>query len=191
MADPLAPLARALREVIAWLDGHKVRGAIIGGVAASLRGRPRVTRDIDCLVLVDTEDWGALLEAAVSFGLLPRVQDPLVFARQSRVLLLRHQPTEVDIDVTFGALLFEDELVARATRVEVAGVSVRVATAQDLIVMKAVAGRPRDWADIEGILDADPDLDLDPVREQVQEFANLLDQPEIASRLEALIRSRE
>jgi len=191
VADPLAPLAGALRDVIAWLESQGVPGAIIGGVAASLRGRPRATRDIDCLVLVDTDDWEALLEASASFGFLARVQDPLAFARQSRVLLLRHQPTEVDIDVTFGVLPFENELVARATRVEVAGISVRVATAQDLIVMKAVAGRPRDLADIEGLLDTEPDLDLDRLRRQVRAFADLLEQPEIASNLDALIRNRD
>ena len=190
MADPLAPLAAALRDLAAWLDDAKLPCAVIGGVAASLRGRPRATRDVDCLVLADEDTWQRLVESATKHDIQPRVTDPVAFARESRVLLLRHGPTSVDIDLTLGALLFEEELVLRATRVDVAGVSVPVATAEDLVVMKAIAGRPRDRGDIEGLLDAHPDLDVDRVRKQVAEFAAMLESPEIAADLEALLQGR-
>lgn len=51
----LAPLLAALRALVAWLDATGTRGAIIGGVAASLLGRPRVTGDVGALVLVDDD----------------------------------------------------------------------------------------------------------------------------------------
>ena len=55
MAEPveLAPLLVVLRDLVAWLDAEKVPGVVIGGLAASLLGRPRLTRDVDALVLAD------------------------------------------------------------------------------------------------------------------------------------------
>ncbi len=44
---PLVPLLDALRDLAAWLRTAKVPGLVMGGVAVSLLGRPRVTKDVD------------------------------------------------------------------------------------------------------------------------------------------------
>jgi len=188
--DPLAPLAAAIADVASWLREGAGRGAIIGGVAASVLARPRVTRDIDCVVMANEDDVQTLLESAARFRLVPRVEDPAGFARETRILLLRHQPSAVDIDVSLGMLAFEADLVARAVTTDIAGARAPVATPEDLIVMKAVAGRPQDIVDIEGLLKRHPDLDLDRVREHVRQFAEQLEMPEIADTLETLLRGR-
>lgn len=59
--EPLSPLLAALRDLVAWLQDKKVPGVIIGGVAASILGRPRMTRDIEALILLDEGDWGKFL----------------------------------------------------------------------------------------------------------------------------------
>ena len=59
--DVLSPLLQALLDLIKWLQERNVRGIIIGGVAASLLGRPRVTRDIDALILLDSNWWEEFL----------------------------------------------------------------------------------------------------------------------------------
>jgi hypothetical protein len=59
--------------------------------------------------------------------------------------------------------------------------------AEDLVVMKALARRTRDIADIEAVLDAHPDLDLDRVRYWVGEFAAVLEAPEILEDLERML----
>ncbi len=48
---PLAPLLAALADLTRWLRSTQTSGAVIGGVAASILGRPRFTRDIDAVVL--------------------------------------------------------------------------------------------------------------------------------------------
>jgi hypothetical protein len=66
-------------------------------------------------------------------------------------------------------------------------VRVRVPTPEDLIIMKAVAQRPKDLNDIEAILRAHPDLDLDRVMRWTREFAAALETPEILVGLERLL----
>jgi uncharacterized protein (DUF2336 family) len=45
---------------------------------------------------------------------------------------------------------------------------------EDLLIMKAVARRPKDLQDIEGLLAAHPDADIVAVRRWVREFATAM-----------------
>ena len=71
--------------------------------------------------------------------------------------------------------------------VEVSGVLVPLPRPEDLIVLKAVARRPQDLADIEAILAAQPRLNLRRVQRWVREFSEALSMPEILRDLEALL----
>lgn len=187
----LAPLISALADLVKWFEAAGVPGVVIGGVAASLLGRPRLTHDVDALVVANETRWQEFVERGAPFGFHPRLTDALAFAARARVLLMRHVPSEVDVDVTFGALRFEEEAVAHRTVVTVAGVALPLPTPEDLIVMKAVAHRPRDLSDIEAILDAHPDLDVERVRRWVREFARAAGMPEIWDDLLRLLKDRE
>jgi hypothetical protein len=94
----LAPLLAVLADLIAWLKTEEVEGVVIGGLAASLLGRPRLTRDVDVLV-VDEGRWAGFLTTGATYGFVPRQRDTLAFAEQSRVLLVRHEPSGLDADV--------------------------------------------------------------------------------------------
>ena len=107
-------------------------------------------------------------------------------------MLLSHNPSKTDVDVSLGVLPFERESVERASIVTVAGISFPVISPEDLIIMKALARRTRDVADIEAVLDAHPDLDLNRIRYWVSQFASILDVPEILDDLERMLnRSRQ
>lgn len=186
----LAPLLAALEDLVGWFKDREVPGVVIGGVAASILGRPRMTRDVDALVLLAEDQWGEFLAAGAPHGFVPRRPDTLAFAQETRVLLVGHEPSGIDADIVFGSLPFEKEAVARATWLELGGVRVPLPLPEDLIVMKAVAHRPRDLDDIEAILAANPRLNLRRVRRWVREFAAALSMPEILNDLEALLSQR-
>lgn len=188
-AKEVLPVA-ALSDLVKWWQSQHVPGLVIGGLAVALLGRPRLTRDVDVLVLLDEERWPGFLESGSEFGFLPRQPDALAFAQEARVLLLRHQPTGIDVDVVLGCLPFEEEAIARATAVQVAGVSVPLPTPEDLIIMKAVAHRERDLLDIEGLLAAHSNLDLRRVRRWVRVFADALETPELYDDLQQRLRRR-
>ena len=158
----------------AWLDAEATPGAVIGGVAASILGRPRLTEDIDLLVLLERREWSAFLTSGREFGFVPRIDDALDFAATSRVLLVLHEPSETPVDIVLGALPLEGEIVRGARPVEIAGVSVPLPTPEAVVVMKAIAHRARDIADIEGILEVHDRLDLDWIRTRLAEFDQAL-----------------
>jgi len=187
----LTPLLAVLRDLVVWLQAGKVPGVVIGGLAASLLGRPRLTRDVDVLVLVDEGHWADFLAAGAEHGFSPRRDDALAFAQETRVLLVRHLESGIDGDMVFGSLPFEKKAVARATWLELGGIRVPLPLPEDLIVMKAVAHRPQDLADIEAILSAHPKLNLRRVRRWVREFAAALSMPEILNDLETLLSRRK
>ena len=157
----------------------------------SLLGRPRLTEDVDALLWLPEESWDEFIKSGADFGFTPRLPDAVEFARQARMFLVRHDATGIPFDLMAGALPFEEEAVGRAQRIALLGVDVPVVTAEDLIIMKAVAHRSRDIADIESVLEAQPDADLVRVRRWVGAFAEMMDLPDLLDDIEAvLLRSK-
>lgn len=177
----------ALRALTEWFASRETPYLVIGGMAIALVARSRATDDIDSVVLIDEDKLQEFVDAAVSHGFVPRKADAVEFARTARVLLLRHGPSGVDVDISLGALAFEHDSIARGMTVQAGGISVRVPLLEDLIIMKAVSGRPLDLADIDTILDMQPEVDRDRVRRAVLEFAELLEQPELVGKIEELL----
>jgi hypothetical protein len=63
-------------------------------------------------------------------------------------------------------------------------------SAEDLVIMKAVARRQQDIGDIHAVLDRSSDLDLARIRHHLREFSSVLEMPEIHDDFEKLLRSR-
>ena len=185
--NPLVPLLYALGAVSEWLDAGSTPGAIVGGVAASILGRPRLTEDVDVLVLLEREDWSSFLTAGQAFGFVPRIDDALGFAEESRVLLVSHRPSGTPIDIVLGALALEEEIVRGAARIEIAGVAISLPTPESIVVMKAIAQRSRDVADIEGILETRDHLDIDWIRAWLTEFDRALGRTDLLAEFERTV----
>ena len=185
---PTLPPEATLSALVDWLRSEDVSGLIIGGIAASLLGRPRLTRDVDVLILLEEPYWERFLNAGARFGFLARIKDVLVFARQSRVFLVHHKPSGVDVDISLAGLPFEKESIAQVRWTKVGKLSLPLPTPENLIIMKAVAHRPQDMADIKALLDANPKVNLRRVRRWVKEFSSALVVPDILGDLESLLR---
>ena len=56
--------------------------------------------------------------------------------------------------------------------------------------MKAVAARPKDLIDVDAIIDANPNLEYERIRERVREFAEVLDMPDIFQELDTLLTKK-
>ena len=89
-------------------------------------------------------------------------------------------------DISMGLPGYEDEVMDRAVEFALEpGKAIRVCSAEDLIIHKAIAGRPQDVRDVEGIVYRQRDgLDVALIRRWLQAFAELLDNAEIVERFE-------
>jgi hypothetical protein len=182
-------LLRALRALASALDALGRPAMIIGGIAVIARGVPRQTIDIDATIAAADLDLDALLATLAAHHLTPRIENALAFARERQVLLLRHDPTGTPLEVSLAWLPFEMDALERATVVDFGGVTIRVATAEDLIVLKAVAWRDRDRGDIERLLLLHAaEVNLERVRALVGEFAAAIDEPERLREFDGLVR---
>ena len=152
----------------------------------------RTTRDIDATVEAGDVDLGELVTALAAHGIVPRVDDAVTFATRHQVLLMKHEQTEVPIDLSLAWLPFESEAIAAAEFVEIAGVRVRVARAEDLVIYKAVAWRSQDQEDIKRLLRLHRrSMNIERVRRLVADFADAMEEPERVTDLERLLRRTE
>ena len=174
--EPFRAAIEAIQRLLAKFDN---RGVIIGGIAVGFLGRPRLTEDVDAMFLLSTQDIARFLEAAKHENMQSRIPNAEEFARKNRVLLLQHAPTETNIDISLGILPFEQEMVERGVVLSTSTLSIRLPTPEDLIIMKAVAHRPKDLEDIRTIIDKNPKLDVDRIRHWVKSFADILESSDL------------
>ena len=176
-------------EIHQFLTAHKIPYAIIGGTALPRWGEPRFTKDVDLVTMIPLEE-GAEPFARLVLGHFserpdPRRPDPIAFARQKRMILIRAS-NGCDVDISLGVPGYEDEVMRRAVDFELEpGKVVRVCSAEDLIIHKCVAGRPQDLADVDGILIRQRDkIDSTYIRKWLGTLSELAMKPEIVDRFE-------
>ena len=183
----MEPLADPLQAVQRLLVRFGERGVIIGGAAISLIGKPRYTEDIDAVVLLSTREIPHLLEIAGEEGIEPRIEAAADFAKKNRVLLMRHPASGTNIDISLGILPFEEELVERSTVYEFGPLKLRLPTPEDLIILKAVAHRPKGLQDILDLKNKYPALDQKRIERWLKDFGEALDQPDLWEEIKALL----
>jgi hypothetical protein len=179
-----------LASLTEWFKDQRVSYAIIGGAAIGFLAQPRATQDIDAVTWFDLAETAGFVKSGARFGFFPRISDPIEFALKSRVLLLQHNQTKIDVDISIGALPFEREMIERAIEFTTPELTVQIATPEDLIISKAVAHRKRDLLDIDNLVSVYPNLDLARIRHWVGQFAAVLESPELVSDLENLLENR-
>lgn len=140
----------ALEAAAALLDPLRIRWAVFGALAANLyRAETRFTQDLD-LLLYDAGPGVEAIEAAfAAAGWRVRRATP-----DGTMLRARH-PEHGDVDLVVAETAYQREALARAREQVLAdGTRVRALAIEDVLIHKLIAGRARDVADIESILDA-------------------------------------
>ncbi|MGC9453090.1 MAG: nucleotidyl transferase AbiEii/AbiGii toxin family protein [Oceanipulchritudo sp.] len=179
-------LIQAAREVQDAMEKTGLPFCFIGGLANLHWGEPRLTRDLDLTVLAGWGNEGAVTDRILR-EIQPRMKDARAFALENRVLLLQTS-AGVPIDLALGALPFEESATKRAKDMPITGIPLRLCSAEDLVVMKAFANRPRDWSDVEGILMRQKGkLDMNYILEQLASIAPAKPEEEIMSKFKEFL----
>lgn len=175
-----------IARVARALDARELPYMIIGGQAVLLHGEPRLTRGVDVTLGAAPERLADVLAVCRRVGLTPLV-DPEPFVAETLVLPCEEEATGLRVDFVFSYEGFERDALRRAVRVRVGDGEARFASAEDLVILKVVAGRPRDLEDVRGVLLRTPGLDADAVRTWLRAFEEALDLP-LVERFEAVRR---
>jgi Nucleotidyl transferase AbiEii toxin, Type IV TA system len=165
-----SPVESALRRAVTDLDALKVRWALIGGLAVSVRSVPRFTKDLDFAIAVANDSEAEdVVHRLRGRGYQPaEVLEQQYVERLSGVRLER-SGSDVIVDLLFASSGIENEVVTSATRLEVLPqLSAPVATTGHLIALKTLAGRNQDLTDIGSLIPAASTEDLEAAREAVR-----------------------
>lgn len=135
------------RDLLAEFVRFAVRFAILGGYAVGHHAKPRATKDLDLLVSGEGDNLERLGAALTAFGAPANVIAAARTMAPTDVVFLGVAPVRIDILRTADGIETEGVL-ARSQPVDLAGLSVRVISLDDLIINKRAAGRPQDMADV-------------------------------------------
>jgi hypothetical protein len=142
-------------EILERLTARGVDFLIVGGIAAVLHGSARSTFDLDICFATDQANLDALGEVLVGLDARLRgVPDNVPFVpdgqtlRKVELLTLSTSAGNLDLlAVPPGAPPYQ-RLRRNADRYDIGGVTVLVASIEDLIAMKDKARRPKDLEDL-------------------------------------------
>ncbi len=164
-----------LKQLAAALDRAGLPYMIFGGQAVLLYGEPRLTRDIDVTLGVDTTHAAALQQLIAEMQWKILVDDVDEFLRQTFVLPVMDPQSNIRIDFVFSLSGYEREAIERASVVSIDGVEVRFVSLEDLVVMKTISGRPRDLEDVAGVIRKNRSFDRSYVEQWLAQFDTELD----------------
>ena len=154
-------MKNALTQVLAKfsneLEARSLRYALIGGLAASIRGRIRTTEDLDLILLCSLDESLAFVESLEESGFSSLVDDYEEIARSALLIPLVHDVSGIQLDLAIGLSGFEQQIVERADPMIIDGSEIFVATAEDVLLLKVLAGRPQDLQDVDGIVNVQAD----------------------------------
>ena len=159
-----------LAKISLGLEQRGIPYMVIGGQAVLVHGEPRLTRDIDITLGAGPDQVGEVLNIVRDWGWRVLVDDPVDFVQRTMVLPCLEPESSFRVEFIFSFTPYERGALQRALRVNLNGTDVRFASAEDLIIHKIFAGRPRDLEDVRGILLKNKELDLTYLRRWLKEF---------------------
>ena len=137
-------------QAIELLDKLKYPYVIIGGLAVSLIGEPRMTLDIDFILSIPEKDIHNFLETAIKRGFGLNMKKELQRIKQTGTF--RFSMGIFHADVILASSEFESSVFKRRKKIKLAGKKAYFPSPEDLIILKIVVGREKDMLDAKSIL---------------------------------------
>lgn len=157
--------ANAIRYLATALDSEGIAWAVAGAVAANhYRDETRSTMDLDVVLSLSTQSIDVVTQTLEKEGwrTLEVIENWLIRAEH---------PDNGRLDVLVSQTEYEDTAVNRAVRVNLdQEIAYRTLAIEDVLILKLIADRYRDQADVESILVTEPSLDWQYMERWIEEF---------------------
>ena len=179
-------LSEAIEDIVGLFDSLGHEYALMGGIAVRVYGIPRATYDVDFTAAIRRDALADFFRRAQEIGYAvaePYLQGwvdqvggmPLVKIR----LLLAGR--EVDVDIFLSESSYQATLLSRRKWAKLNGIDAWLVSPEDLVLLKLLANRPRDVADVGDVFFMQGQLDVEYMRHWAQQVG-------VSDRLENALR---
>ena len=149
------------------LDSAGITHQFGGAIALAWYRYPRATTDIDVNLTLPPAAADPVLGLLGHLGVTATAEDREVIARDGQARL---DWGGSYLDVFFATLDFHLEMAEHARPVHFGPVDIPILAPEDLIVCKAIFGRPKDWLDIDEMLRWGTEVDAERTLHWVSEI---------------------
>lgn len=144
------------------LNELKVDYLVVGGLAVNFHGVPRMTYDIDLMILLQQENISKFVTKLTDWGYRPKIPvNPMDLAdeakrkswiQEKRMKAINFYSETLpigEVDIVFDSPIPYDELKNRSVLIELESEKIPTVSIHDLIKLKQNSGRKQDLADVE------------------------------------------
>ena len=181
-------LTELFSDLDAVFDRTSARWYVFGAQAAIVHGAARLTADVDITVMLGDHPIENLIQVLKEKGFEICMSDILTLVEHSRVLPVIHSKSSIPVDIVLGSPGLEEKFMQRAQQYDMAGVMVPIASSEDVIAMKILAGREKDLDDVLAIIMAQGErLDLLTTRSTLELLEKALDRSDLLRTLDEIV----
>ena len=171
----MSDLTTVLADFVRLFDELAMDYAVMGGMAVRVHGIPRPTFDLDFTVAIRRDELPRFYERVIAAGYtVPEAYLTGWVDQVSGLPLIKVKffvaGNSVDLDLFLAESPFQQELISRRQQHVVDGQPTWVVSPEDLILLKLIAHRPRDFVDVADVLFAQGQLDEAYLREWANEL---------------------
>lgn len=156
----------ALASIHQLLAKAKLEYALIGAHAVNAWIEPRLTADIDIVAIAPADRVAQARAVLAGQGYVAEVEPAADLASGPDFMRFTAPGNSIVLEIQVAKTEFQSEVVRRARTGEN---GIRIATPEDLIIMKLIAYRPKDRIDLEGLIQL-PELDWSYVERWAAEW---------------------
>ena len=161
---------KLLEQIARELSAQNIPYMIIGGQAILLYGEPRLTKDIDVTLGMGIDALDRIAQSVENLMFKMLVPEPEDFVKETMVLPTLHEESGIRVDFIFSFSAYEHQAIQNANQVRIGSQNVFFASLEDVIILKIIAGRPRDIEDIRSVILKNPDFNLNYIEKWLAEF---------------------
>jgi predicted nucleotidyltransferase len=144
----MTKLEKDFLDFISLCNQYNVKYLVIGGYAVAIHGYPRYTKDLDVSIEMSEENAERVVRVINDFGLSSLRLTKEDFLKENFVTQLGYDPIRIDILNDLEVVTF-DEAWRNKKVVTMFDVSINFIGLEELLKIKAKAGRKQDIADID------------------------------------------
>lgn len=143
-------LARTIRKALKAMRGSEVRFSVIGATALAVRGLPRMSRDLDVVVMIDDAD--AAVAALRDAGLRSTTPTHDDDEAPEPMIVFVDPATDVEVDLLVAAGDPEATVIDQAQEATVFGARAPVASLEHLLLLYLYSNQPKHLGDFAAIV---------------------------------------